>query len=97
VYLLQQQISDEGVELLQQAGIVSDALLVLVLFQILRGSYPKLAIRPCAEHIRFADCIYPRRELFLGLVEIARPSAFSNAYSSEHFVDVPDPTTLGET
>jgi hypothetical protein len=97
VYVLQQKIPDEGIELPEQAGIISDALLVLVLFQILGGSHPKLAIRPCAEDICFADCIYPRRELFLGLVEIARPSAFSNAYSSEHFVDVPDPTTLGET
>ena len=97
VYLLQQKIPDEGIELPEQAGIVSDALLVLVLFQILCGSNPKLAIRPRSEDMRFANCIYPRRKLFLGLVEIARPSAFSNAYSSEHFVDVPDPTSLGET
>jgi hypothetical protein len=96
VHLWQREVPDEGIELPQQAGIIRDALLVLVLFQILRGSDPKLAIWPNTEDIRFANCIYPRRELFLGLVEIARPSAFSNAYSSEHFVDMPDPTTLGE-
>jgi hypothetical protein len=96
MYLLQQMIPDEGVELPQQAGIIRDALLVLVLFQILRGSNPKLAIQPHSENIRFTDCIYPRRELFLGLLDIACSSAFSNAYSSEHFVDMPDPTTLGE-
>jgi len=97
VNLLQQKIPDEGIELPEQSGIVSDTLLVLVLFQVLRGSNSELAIGPDSENICFANCIYPRRELFLGLVEIARPSAFSNAYSSEHFVDVPDPTTLGET
>jgi hypothetical protein len=97
VHLLQHEIPDEGIQLPQQAGIVGDALLVLVLFQILRGSNPKLSIRPGSEDMRFANCVYPRREVFLGLVEIARCSAFSNAYSSEHFVDVPDPTSLGET
>jgi hypothetical protein len=96
VHLWQREVPDEGIELPQQAGIIRDALLVLVLFQILRGSNPKLAIQPHSENIRFTDCIYPRRELFLGLLDIACSSAFSNAYSSEHFVDMPDPTTLGE-
>jgi hypothetical protein len=97
VNLLEHEIPDEGIELPEQAGIVRDALLVLVLFQILGCSNSELAVGPDSGNVCFANCIYPRRELFLGLVEIARPSAFSNAYSSEHFVDVPDPTTLGET
>jgi hypothetical protein len=66
VHLPQRQVSDEGVQLPQERGIVSDALLVLVLLQEPGCRCTKRTIRPKPIDSRRANLVYPPGEAFLG-------------------------------
>jgi hypothetical protein len=97
VYLSQRQITNDGIQPLEQPRIFPNRPLVLVLLQEPGCRYTKRTIEPHPVDSRVADLIYPPGELLLGFGETVRCSALANASSSEHFVDVPNPTALGET
>ena len=89
--------SDKWIELFQLQRIVLDALLVVVVLQVFRRRGPERAQLACAIEPGFAKLDYALGEILFGLPDVACSSAFANACSSELLIDVPDPTSFGET
>ena len=97
VHLAKIMIADERIEHLQVHCIVADAFLVRVVFQELSRSDPERATRSNAVEVRLANVVHSLGEVLLRFREATRSRAFANADSSVLLVDVPDPTSLGET
>jgi hypothetical protein len=97
VHLFQLQTSDKRIELFQLQRVVLDALLVVVVLQVLRRRGPERAQLARAIEPGFAKLDYALREILFGLPDVTCSSAFANACSSELLIDVPDPTAFGET
>src|SRR5271167_5231808 len=97
MHLFQLEASDECIELLQVQRVVLDALLVAIFLQVFRRRRPERAKFARSIELGFAKLDYALREILLGLPDVACSSAFANACSSELFIDVPDPTSFGET
>ena len=97
MHLFQFQTSNKWIELSQMQRVVLDALLVVVVLQILRRRRPERAQLARAIEPGFAKLDYALREILFGLPNVACSSAFANACSSELLIDVPDPASFGET
>jgi hypothetical protein len=87
---------DERIQYHQCSRVALETSLVLMFLQVLGCGGPKCSHFPHAEDPRLAEFDYPLGEILLGLTEVARPSAFANARSSEPLIDVPETTAFGE-
>jgi hypothetical protein len=96
VHLFQLKCPDKWIELFQLQRVVLDALLVVVVLQILRRRGPERAQLARAVESGFAKLDYALCEILFGLPDVACSSALANACSSELLFDVPDPATFGE-
>ena len=75
MHLFQLQRSDEGIELFQLQRVVLDALLVVVVLQILRRRGPERAQLARAIEPGFAKLDYALGEILFGLPDVACSSA----------------------
>ena len=93
---MKRQVADVRIHRSKRSCIPFETALVLVLVQVFDGSFPKDAVPSSPEEARGPRLLDPPCEDAYGFLEIARSSAFANARSEDIFIDVPDPTTLGE-
>jgi len=97
MHLFELKSSNEGIELSQVHGIVLDASFAAEVLQKSRRRTPKRTNLAYAKEPCLTELDQPLGKVLLRLPEVACSSAFAKASSSEHFVDMPDPTPPGET